>query len=979
MGYASGPRRPQAIGAAVAMAGMVVVSTATAPPTAAAGYVIITTVAGNGGEFSSGDGGPATQASLGGPADVVVDAAGNLYIVEEWGQRVRKVDPSGIITTVAGDGTTGQCDWHDRDCDPFGPPPDVGDGGPATEAHLNQPSGVAVDGAQNVYIADSQNARVRRVDAASGVITTVAGTGQWGSWGGDNGDGGPATEASLAGASGVALDAAETTLYIAEGGAGNIRAVDLATGIITTFAGTGDAWGSGGDGGPATDAQLWFPNDVDLDGAGNVFISEVARLRKVDATTGIITTVAGNGDERAGFSGDGGPATEAGIDPRGVSVDASGNLYIADAQNHRIRKVDAFSGIITTVAGGGTPVDGLGDGGPPTEGRLAYPQGLHLDDTMGLLIADTMNYRVRQVVTVPDLLLIMKSDAPDPLNIDQQLTYTIDVTNNSTGTATGVTLTDSLPAEVSFNSATATQGSCSQANGTVTCALGEMAAGATATVTIVVTPTTPGMITNTATVNANEDDPFPGNDTAVAETAVGDRGCGQVITRTTRLSEDIGPCPADGVVVGRDGITVNLGGYGVFGFDGPGDGNSAGIRLPDRSRVRVLNGTVSGFDGGVVLDGGRANTVTNMTVRDNVGPDDPFNAELGDGIILFDSAANLIVHNVVAGNGIFDGIGVLGGEADGNVIRNNTVTDNVGPSDGGPAGQGIIVNAAGLGDNTGSVIQGTVIEGNVIRGSGSAGISNMNNIGAQILDNVVEGNGLTNWAGNGIGIQLGPRSEMPFTRALVQGNQVHGNGLDGIHVQRGATENRIIDNNAADNNARSIPWFRGFDLHDLNRDPEAWRLNCYSNTWSGNVWGHAYYNPPCTAAGGSGPPLPPPEPEVYGEPSCFDDWDNDQDGLTDYEDPDCHPTEGPDAGAGSCGDGLDNDGDGATDHEDEDCWGRIIIGGSPAATSGDASTTAETESPASGADETHMEEEAERLPPTRRGPPSWVERGHGAP
>ena len=925
----------------------------TTSPAGAVGYEIIRTLAGNGEEASTGDGGPATQASLAGPSDVVADAAGNVYIAELFGHRVRKVDAGGTITTFAGDGTTGRCDLFDPTCHPPGPPPpgapppDVGDGGPATEAHLNQPMGVAVDGSGNVYIADSENYRIRKVDAATGIITTVAGTGEFGY----NGDGIAATEAMLAGPQGVVVDSAGN-LYIADTNNGRIRRVDAGTGIITTVAGNGDNWELGPDGVPATEAHVRWPVDVDVDSAGNVFIAEAARVRRVDAATGIIATVAGTGDDRGGFSGDGGPATQADLDPHGVVVDDSGNLYIADARNGRIRVVDAGTGVIITVAGGGNPQDGLGDGGPPTEGRLSAPFGLDLHSGLGLLIAD-LGQRIRQVVTVPDLVAVIKTDSPDPLNIDQQLTYTIEVTNNGAGTATGVTLTDALPAGATFGSAIATQGTCTQAGGTVTCTLGQMASEATATVTIVVVPTAPGPLTNTATVTADGEDPFPGNDSATARTAVGDRGCGQVITRNTQLEEDIGPCPANGIVIGKDNITLNLGGHRVFGFEGPGDGNSAGIRFPGRSRVRVTNGTVSGFDAGVVVNGGRENHVDNMVVRDNVGPDDAFNAELGDGIVLFDSASNKIGKNVVSGNGIFDGIGVLGGDADGNVIHGNTVTGTLGPSDGGPAGQGIIVNAAGLGVNDGAVIEGTIVKNNIIRGSGSAGISNLNNVGARILTNVVEGNGLTNRAGNGIGIQLGPRSVMPFTRALVRGNQVHGNGADGIHVQRGATENRIIDNDASDNSAQGDMWLRGFDLHDLNRDPETGQLDCDSNVWSANVWGSAYYAPPCAAVGGSGPPLPPPEPEVNGQPSCFDQWDNDQDGLTDEADPDCQPTEGPDAGPGSCGDGLDNDGDGTTDFEDDDCFGRIILSNrTPTAARPAAAQTGD-----------------EPLPPTRRPSP----------
>ncbi|MCA1683573.1 MAG: right-handed parallel beta-helix repeat-containing protein, partial [Actinobacteria bacterium] len=433
----------------------------------------------------------------------------------------------------------------------------------------------------------------------------------------------------------------------------------------------------------------------------------------------------------------------------------------------------------------------------------------------------------------------------------------------------------------------ATQGSCAEAAGTVTCELGDMAPDATATVTIAVTPTTPGMITNSATVGANEVDPFPDNNTATAETAVGDRGCGQVITRSTRLSEDIGPCPANGIIIGADNITLNLGGHTVFGFEGPSaDGNAAGIRFPDRQGSQVVNGTVSGFDAGVFINRGGSNHVRRMTITDNVGPDDPFNAELGDGIAVFDSPSNRIVNNRLVGNGIFDGIGVLGAPSDSTIIWGNIVEDTVGPSDGGPAGQGIIVNAAGLGVNDGELIVGTIIRYNTIRGSGSAGIANINHMDAQIRANVVVGNGLTNQQGHGIGMQLGPRANTTSTRAFIQGNEVHGNGGDGIHIRLGALDNVIVGNNAADNALRPGQFGgRTFDLHDYNP-------GCDNNLWRGNTWGSGFYNPACTAFRGSGP-TPPSEPEVFGTDSCDDDYDNDQDGLVDGDDPDCQPAPQP--------------------------------------------------------------------------------------
>jgi parallel beta-helix repeat protein len=319
--------------------------------------------------------------------------------------------------------------------------------------------------------------------------------------------------------------------------------------------------------------------------------------------------------------------------------------------------------------------------------------------------------------------------------------------------------------------------------------------------------------------------------------------------------------------------------------------------------------TVSGFEAGVVIDGGSANTVQNLIVRDNIGRDDAFNAELGDGIVVFDSPFNRIIGNTVVGNGIFDGIGVLGSDSDGNQIEGNTVESTIGPSRGGPAGQGIIVNGTG-GFNTETISDTRVID-NVIRKNSSAGSANISSIGAAILRNTIEDNGLINASGNGIGVQLGARATVSGGN-LIQDNEVHGNGLSGILLEKGSRENRVIDNDAANNNSLH-QLFRSYDLHD--RNP-----GCDSNVWNGNVWGDGLFQPECVTINGSGPPLPPPVPEgPFGDLSCRDGFDNDQDGLIDFQDTDCLPrTEGP-PGARTCGDGFDNDGDGLVDRQDPDC------------------------------------------------------------
>ena len=330
---------------------------------------VIETVAGGG--SSLGDGGAATAAQLLYPSGVALDGAGNLYIADRDNQRIRKVDSAGMITTVAGTGVGGSS----------------GDGGPATEARLNRPFDVALDGVGNLYIAEWGNHRIRKVDSA-GMITTVAGDRTLGY----GGDGGAAVAAQLNRPRGVALDGAGN-LYIADGDNQRIRKVDAA-GVITTVAGDGTL-GYGGDGGAAVAAQLNHPFSVGPDGAGNLYIADGdnQRIRKVDAA-GVITTVAGDGT--SGYGGDGGAAVAAQLNlPSGVALDGAGNLYIADGDNQRIRKVDA-AGVITTVAGDGTEGYG-GDGGAATVAQLNSPIGMALDGTGNLYIADAGSHRIRRL------------------------------------------------------------------------------------------------------------------------------------------------------------------------------------------------------------------------------------------------------------------------------------------------------------------------------------------------------------------------------------------------------------------------------------------------------------------------------------------------------------------------------------------------------------------------------------------------------
>ena len=412
---------------------------------------IISTLAGNGTQGFSGDGGPAVSAQLNYPSSLAVDKDGNLFIADSYNSRVRKVSPDGIITTVAGNGGSGF----------------TGDGGPATDATFLDLQGIAIDQAGNLYIVDcdydSGNARIRKV-STGGVITTVAGNGTTGF----SGDGGPATSAQLSGAEAVAVDAAGN-IYIADSYNNRLRKV-TPDGIINTVAGANAAsLSSSGDGGPATSAQLGIPHGVVVDAAGNLYIAD-GRLQKV-TPDGIINTVAnvsgtslamdaagnlftttpgavekispsgaitsiiqlsgngiavdGAGNLFVGAGGlvykispngirttvagggkiipnDGGPATGAQLNNvTGVALDGEGNLYFSETYGHRVRKVTP-NGTITTVAGTGG--EGFsGDGGPATTAELNGPDGLAFDAAGNLYIADTYNSRIR-VVTADGII-----------------------------------------------------------------------------------------------------------------------------------------------------------------------------------------------------------------------------------------------------------------------------------------------------------------------------------------------------------------------------------------------------------------------------------------------------------------------------------------------------------------------------------------------------------------------------------------------
>lgn len=347
---------------------------------AAAGPTI-STAAGIGEAGFSGDGGPAVAARLNQPFDVAVDGRGDLYLSDTFNHRVRKVDHlTGRIVTVAGDGTAGSS----------------GDGGPAIRARLHEPYGIVVSQGGDLYIADRLNRRVRRVDGRTGRISTVAGNGTKAY----SGDGGPGNAAGLVEPNGVALNRDGRTLLIADVAGHRVRSLDLNTGRIATFAGTGRPRHDG-DGGPAAQADIWGARAVEVGPDGRVYILEREgnSLRMVQPESRTITTIAGTGAK--GYSGDGGPATAATFNgPKEFAVNHAGNLWIVNTENHAIRVIDATTRLIRTAAGTGRR-GGDGDGGPATDARLDRPHGVAVAPDGTVWIGDTNNHRIRRVSAVP--------------------------------------------------------------------------------------------------------------------------------------------------------------------------------------------------------------------------------------------------------------------------------------------------------------------------------------------------------------------------------------------------------------------------------------------------------------------------------------------------------------------------------------------------------------------------------------------------
>lgn len=370
---------------------------------------IINTVAGNGTGGFSGDGGQATSAEMWYPSAVAVDKNGNIYVADSVNLRIRELNVStGTISTVAGDGS------YPSSCDDSG----TGNGGPATSAAIN-PNGVAVDATGDIYIADLSCSSIREVNVSTGTITRVAG----GNGDGYSGDGGPATSAAIGEPYAVAVGPSGD-LYIADYDNCVVRKVTASTGDISTIAGTGTCWSFSGSGIAATSADMSYLTGVAVDASGNVYIVDNGNflVYKVSASTGVISLVAGNLDGEFGCGGDGGPATSAELqEPYGVTVDSYGNIYITDNNDYNspcsnVREVSAATGDISTVVGG-VSSGYSGDGGPASSSEVADPEGLAVDNLDNLYIADWANNVVR-VVGASSILPVPPSDATSYGNLE---------------------------------------------------------------------------------------------------------------------------------------------------------------------------------------------------------------------------------------------------------------------------------------------------------------------------------------------------------------------------------------------------------------------------------------------------------------------------------------------------------------------------------------------------------------------------------
>jgi streptogramin lyase len=333
----------------------------------------IRTVAGNGTKGFSGDGGPATAAQLDNPFGLTRGPDGALWFCEYTGQRIRRLTPDGVLHTAAGTGKVGY----------------TGDGGPALEATFNLPHEIRFDRAGNYYIADMTNHAVRRVDGKTGIITTFAGTGKPGY----SGDGGPASAAQFKQPHSIQFDPSGEHLFICDIGNNVIRRVEMKTGTISTFAGTGKP-GETPDGAPLAGTPIKGPRSMDFDARGDLWFCtrEGNQVFRIDLKAGVYHHVAGTG--KKGFTGNGGPAREATLSgPKGIAIDAAGNAWLADTESHSVRMIEAKTGKLLLMVGTGEKGDG--PDGDPLQCKLARVHGVFVDKDDAVYIGDSEAHRVR--------------------------------------------------------------------------------------------------------------------------------------------------------------------------------------------------------------------------------------------------------------------------------------------------------------------------------------------------------------------------------------------------------------------------------------------------------------------------------------------------------------------------------------------------------------------------------------------------------
>ncbi|WP_213806699.1 NHL repeat-containing protein [Granulicella sp. dw_53] len=388
------------------------------------------------------------------PSAIVFDAQGNLYLAETANHVIRKLAPNGVLTVIAGTATQGFS----------------GDNGFATAAQLDSPQGLALDANQNLYIADTHNHRIRRLNLSTGILTTISG-----STPGFSGDAGLASAAHLNLPTALAFDVNQN-LYIADSGNHRIRRIDITTGLITTIAGNGTQ-GFSGDSGLAVTAAIDSPQGLAVDVSQNLYLSDTHnhRIRKVTAATGLITTIAGNGVP--------GPLTL----PHGISLDSSGNVYIADTSNHRIRRIDATTGLIAVLAGNGVQ-GSAGDSGPALSASLDSPTAVSVSPAGLLTFSDAHNGHIRQVSADNTIQTVaaLGSSIPPPVQTPTDFTLT------TTGIASQTLLTGGT---ASYAFATQTQGTL---NSAITLSASGLPPNTVATFSPTYLP--PGPVSNTFTL-----------------------------------------------------------------------------------------------------------------------------------------------------------------------------------------------------------------------------------------------------------------------------------------------------------------------------------------------------------------------------------------------------------------------------------------------------------------------------------------------